>query len=80
MSQAPSCAARAHTICHFTPTPVLSYPIYQIIYILYSIGRARVTCTGYVHCKSLHRALGAPGQSRSINQPILSINSSIYTF
>ena len=27
MSQAPSCAARAHTICHFTPTPVLSYPI-----------------------------------------------------
>jgi hypothetical protein len=55
----------------------------QIICSLGGVGRARVTCTGYVHRKSLHRAPGAPGQGdiktrhRSINQPISSMNSSI---
>ena len=55
--------------------------ICQIICSLGGVGRARVTCTGYVHRKSLHRALGTLGQATnkvktksSINQPILSMN------
>ena len=59
----------------------------QIICILSGVGRARVTCTGHVHCKSLHRAPGALGQSnhqghqdkiKIINQSTHFINELLY--
>ena len=56
----------------------------QIICILGGVGRARVTCTGYVHRKSLHRALGALGQDnhqvkiKIINQSTNFINELPY--
>ena len=59
----------------------------QIICILEGVGRARVTCTGHVHCKYLRLSPGALGQATiktrsrssrsSINQPISLMNSSI---
>jgi len=50
---------------------------------LYSLRRgtrARVTCTGHVHRKSLHRALGALGQihQASINDQVMIINQSTH--
>jgi len=42
--------------------------------------RARVTCTGHVHCKSLHRAPGALGQSETINQRSSQDHQSINPF
>jgi hypothetical protein len=54
----------------------------QIICILCGVGRARVTCMGHVLCKSLHRALGALGQStikiKIINQSTHFINELLY--
>ena len=54
--------------------------VYQIICSLGGVGRARVTCTGYVHCKSLHRALGALGQATNkiINKSTHFINELLY--
>ena len=57
---------------------------------LYSLRRGthvRVMCTGHVHCKSLHRAPGAPGQGQQpqstiikiINQSTHFINELLYT-
>ena len=53
----------------------------QIICSLGGVGRARVMCMGYVHCKSLYRALGALGQDKTkiINQSTHFINELPYT-
>ena len=50
---------------------------------LYSLRRgtrARVTCMGHVHCKSLHRAPGAQGQpdQQLINDQVKIINQSTH--
>ena len=66
----------------FFPQPVLAdlSDICQIICILGGVGRARVTCTGYVYRQSLHRAPGARGQSinKIINRSTNFINELLY--
>ena len=53
----------------------------QIIRILCGVGRARVTCTGHVLCKSLHRAPGALGHKNDqVDPDTTKINQSINPF
>ena len=71
---------RHEKVASFVLDQVEAKGVCQIICILGGVGRARVTCTGYVHRKSLHRALGALGQDtiKIINQSTHFINELLY--
>jgi hypothetical protein len=68
-------------VASFVLDQVEAKGVCQIIYSLGGVGRARVTCTGHVHRQSLHRALGALGQSiiKIINRSTHFINELPYT-
>ena len=54
----------------FTNNKAIKVAYQKLLDNLYSLRcrtRARVTCMGHMHCKSLYRALGALGQNIDIN-------------